>query len=132
MRAPALALVALSVAVVIGAVMTIGGPEQARAERRDAQRMSDLNALGRHLTCLLDRGLALDDTSDACTPPPPLTDPKTGAPYQVTRTAPDIVRACAEFERPARSDALAYRADFDRDAGCLILRRTPTAPAPRD
>lgn len=124
MRAPALVLVVLSLAVVIGAVVTIGGPEQARAEQRDSQRISDLNALGRHQICLLDQGLALDDTTDACIPPPPLTDPKTGTPYQITRTAPNIVRACAEFEWPARSDALAYRADFDRDAGCLILRST--------
>jgi len=124
MRAPALVLVLFSLAVVVGAVVTIGGPEQARAERRDAQRMTDLNALGRHVTCLLDQELDLDDTSDICPPPPRVTDPKTDTPYQITRTAPDIVRVCAEFERPTHTDTLAYRADFDRDAGCLILRRT--------
>lgn len=123
MRAPALALVIFSLAVVLAAVATIGGPEQARAERRDAQRMSDLHSLGRHVSCLLDQALELDDTSDTCPPPPRVTDPQTGAPYQVIRTAPDVVRLCAEFERPTGSDNLAYRADFDRDAGCLILRR---------
>ena len=125
MRAPAIALIVLSLGVVVGAVATIGGPEQARAERRDAQRMTDLNALGRHLNCLLDQGLALDDPSDVCPQPPRVTDPKTDMPYQITRTAPDIARVCAEFERPARTDAFAYRADFDRDTGCLIVRRTP-------
>lgn len=125
MRAPALALILLCFGVVVAAVATIGGPEQARAERRDAQRMTDLNALGRHLNCLLDQGLALDDSSDVCPPPPRVVDPKTEIPYQITQISADIARACAEFERPARTDAFAYRADFDRDAGCLIVRRTP-------
>ena len=128
MRASALALILLSLAVVVAAVVTIGGPEQARAERRDAQRMSDLNALGRHLTCLLDQGLAPDDISDICPQPARLTDPKTDMPYQIIQISAATARVCAEFERPAGTDAFAYRADFDRDTGCLIVRRTPPRP----
>ena len=128
MRRPALALALLSLAVIVAAVLTIGGPEQARAERRDAQRMTDLHTLGRHLTCLLDQELELGDTSDTCPPPPQVADPKTSDPYQITRTSHVIFRVCANFERPTHAETLTYRADFDREAGCLVLRRTQSRP----
>jgi hypothetical protein len=122
MRMASLALIGLAVAMIALGVWTIGGPEQARAERRDQQRMNDLHSLAHHLACLHRQGLEPGDRSEACPESARPTDPRTGEPYQVEAVTDDFVRVCAHFETRLSRQWWAGRDDFDADTGCLVVR----------
>lgn len=85
-----LAILALG-AVVLGLWQT-GGPEQARAERRDDMRKQDLRALASHKACL-----RRADPNVNCGDIPQQTDRFTDIPYRI-----EADRVCATFERPDR------------------------------
>ena len=119
MRTASLALIAVAAGVIGLGVWTVGGPGQARAERRDQERMADLSTLARHQACLQRQGLEPDDRSDRCPGGAPRTDPLSGDPYQV-ETA-DGLRVCARFETPLPRQRWGDRDDFDPDTGCLLV-----------
>lgn len=122
MRAASLALIVLTAIMIAGALWTVGGPEQARAERRDQTRMNDLQSLGQHLICLHGEGLGIGDRSDACPDAARRLDPLTGEPYRVQVVSDDVIRLCADFETRLSRQWWAGHNDFDPDAGCLVVR----------
>lgn len=102
-----LMLVGLSAAAIGLGLWQVGGPEQARAERRDEMRLADLRAHMAYRRCMT-------EGEAPCGEPPPLLDAFTGAPYRL-----EVSRVCADFERPDRLP------EYTRDAlsdGCLTLR----------
>lgn len=124
MRLPVIGLIlAVTVAIVV-AIWTIGGPEQARAERRDLTRWQDLQALGRHLDCLLLDGRNVTDTSEACPNPPRRNDPFTDMAYLIDHVADRQFTLCAAFETDL-SDTLRHMSalTFDSERGCVVIRR---------
>lgn len=122
MRMASLALIGLAVAMIALGIWTVGGPEQARAERRDQQRMSDLNSLAHHLACLHRQGLEPDDRAEACPEAARRTDPRTDEPYRVDAISEEVVRVCARFETRLSRQWWAGREDFDAETGCLVAR----------
>lgn len=121
------------VAVVIGLYMT-GGPDLARKERRDNERMQELLAVGTWVDCVAGELGSLPPTlqkSQQCDWMPRIDDPYTGAPYRYEVLAPNRYRICANFDLPPppREDRWA------RDAqGCItrdfIPRLGPKTPMP--
>ncbi len=126
-RAAGHALVALSVAAIVAALWQIGGPGQAQAERRDATRMQDLQALARHIQCRHRTG-ADPATEPAatidCPLPDRLADPYTGATYVIGEVQDGEVALCAGFELASPPEPRWMRVQFDPDTGCL---RVPLA-----
>ena len=124
MRLPAIGLVIVIVLAVAAALWTIGGPEQARAERRDMTRWQDLQALAWHIDCLLLDGKAISELSDTCPNPPRTDDPYSGNSYVVDQVTDRHITLCTTFETdlsrlaPYISD---QRADPER--GCVVIRR---------
>ncbi|MCL1627681.1 MULTISPECIES: hypothetical protein [Roseinatronobacter] len=88
----------------------VGGPEQARSEQRDAQRLNDLRALAAYLTCEKMRKGGADFI---CGTYPRDTDRFTQQPFTVTQT-----QVCAEFEQ---SDRTAHRFPDEVENGCIRL-----------
>ncbi|WP_347267824.1 hypothetical protein [Paracoccus sp. (in: a-proteobacteria)] len=90
-------------AVVAGLVLT-GGPGQARKERRDRQRESDLASLAGMVDCLArengGRPPAAIAATPACDWQVPLQDAFTGAAYVYEVTGPRSYRLCATFDLP--------------------------------
>lgn len=125
------ALLALVCALAVAAgLWTIGGPGQARSERRDSQRMSDISALARHAVCLRDHGRAIDASHSNCPPPAQRTDPLSGELYQVDETISGEIRICARFENEMPPARVPRPMDFDPDTGCLIHRTGAPHPQP--
>jgi hypothetical protein len=122
MRLASLALIGLAVAAIGLALLTVGGPGQARAERRDQARMNDLHSLARQVICLRRQGLAPDGHSDTCPEAAHRRDPLTDAPYRVDAVSDEAVRVCAVFETRMTGQWWADRDDFDPETGCLIVR----------
>jgi hypothetical protein len=123
MRSASLALIGLTVGLIVLALWTIGGPEQARAERRDQERMNDLHSLAQHLICLNRQGLEPGDRSEACPdaarrPNDPLADD----PYRVEAVSEEFVRVCANFETGLTGHWWGNSNDFDLETGCLTVR----------
>ncbi|MCC5988913.1 MAG: hypothetical protein JJT95_14630 [Pararhodobacter sp.] len=121
MRFASLALIGLAVVMIALGVWTVGGPEQARAERRDQQRMNDLSSLAHHLACLHRQGLEPDGRAAACPEAARRTDPLTGEPYRVDEVSEEFVRVCARFETRLSRHWWVGREDFDTETGCLVL-----------
>ncbi|MBK5926935.1 hypothetical protein [Rhodobaculum claviforme] len=119
MRITSLALIGVVAGVIGLGVWTVGGPGQARAERRDQERMGDLSTLARHLACLQRQGLEADERSESCPGVARRTDPLSGDPYHVD--AADVVRVCARFETRLPRQRWGNRDDFDPDEGCLVV-----------
>lgn len=88
----------------------VGGPEQARSEQRDAQRLNDLRDLAAYLTCEKRREGGADLV---CGTRPRDTDRFIEQPFTVTQT-----QVCAEFEQPDRID---QRFPDELENGCLRL-----------
>lgn len=122
MRFASLALIVLTIGAIGLALWTIGGPGQARAERRDQVRMNDLQSLAQHFICLNRAGIGPDGQSDACPEAARRTDPLTHEPYRVTEVSDTAIRLCAAFETPTTQQWWANRDDFDARTGCLIVR----------
>lgn len=123
MRPEPLALAALACALIAAALWTVGGPDAARAERRDALRLQDLTALQHHMACMHGRSAASDQTTPApslaCPTPQHGADRWSGQAYDVQVLDDGAIRACATFEKP---DRLVSRPDFDPMTGCLTQR----------
>ncbi|WP_313351604.1 hypothetical protein [Paracoccus sp. (in: a-proteobacteria)] len=123
----AIALLAV-VAIVAGLVLT-GGPGQARKERRDRERESDLSHLSRLVGCLArENGNRLPEsvrTTPGCDWQLRLADPFTGAPYHYEVTGPRSYLLCAGFELPQRPP----HGLSDRDeSGCIARVFIPAGP----
>ena len=76
-RVAALLALACALAVLAG-LWTIGGPEQARSERRDSQRLRDIIALAHHAACLKGHAQPVDGAHPDCPAPERRTDPLSG------------------------------------------------------
>lgn len=123
----AIALLA-AVAVIAGLALT-GGPGQARKERRDRERESDLSALARLVVCLArengDRLPAALAITPQCDWQVRLADPFTGDAYRYEVTGPRSYRLCAGFELPPRRPS----GPAARDAtGCSARSFIPAGP----
>ena len=127
-RATGAILLCCALAVAAG-LWTIGGPLQARAERRDAQRLYDLRTLAYHLACLRQHGQPAEGQDPRCPEPRSHLDPFTGAPYRIDQGADGMIRVCSEFETDRRQFALLPRGEFDADTGCLTHWADTPAPA---
>ncbi|MCC5969211.1 MAG: hypothetical protein JJU15_04630 [Pararhodobacter sp.] len=127
MRLASIALIVLAVAAIALALWTVGGPGQARAERRDQTRMNDLRNHASHLACLHRQGLGPAGKADACPQGEHRSDPLTGAPYRVDVVSDEVVRICAVFETRMTSMRWANRNDFDIETGCLTVRTREAA-----
>lgn len=126
MRSAGAAIIALAAGSIIAGLLTVGGPWQARQDRRDEMRLQDITAIGRHLKCL--HGLATDphrsgDPLVECGEEPRMEDPYTGVPYRVDTTAAAEARVCADFETAPDPPAwlVGGRGRFDPLSGCLTL-----------
>ena len=104
-------LVPFTFAMIALGLWQVGGPEQARIEQRDEQRMTDLLALAAFLKC---DALPEIEMRNACGPRPIDTDRFTGAPFKITDTT-----VCASFEQP---DRLSHYYQEQLDQGCLRRR----------
>ena len=119
----ATAALAAVAALLVGAGLILsGGPDQARKERRDRQRLDDLTVLQALVTCLAnaEQGQLPDQLapSPQCDWPAGLEDPLTGEPYRYAPTGPRSYRLCAGFETPPPGSS--QFGGFMRDAdGCV-------------
>lgn len=123
MRIAGLALVALSATAIALGLWTVGGPEQARREQRDAQRLSDLRAIARHYRCLHDHAQNTDAVTPVCPRPENSGDPRDGAVYAVSQPEDGLVQICAEFETPLSTHG--FMNGFDPETGCLTVSLPP-------
>ena len=122
-----LAIAALAAVLVIAGLVMVGGPMQARKERRDQARMDDLALLADHVDCLsqTEQGSVLPAdlaATPSCPAPDRLAD-DSGAPYRYQPTDALHYRLCAKFELPP-DPAQAGWAE-KRDGDC-ILRKLPS------
>ena len=125
----ATAALAAVAALLVGAGLLIsGGPDQARKERRDRQRLDDLVALEALVDCLANanRGQLPDRLvpNAQCSWSAALDDPFTGQPYRYVATGLRSYRLCAGFETPP-PDRERF-GPFMRDAeGCIGRLNVP-------
>lgn len=98
------ALAAVAALLVVAGLLISGGPDQARKERRDRQRLDDLVALEALVECLANanRGQLPDQLAPSaqCSWSAALDDPFTGQPYRYAPTGLRSYRLCAGFETP--------------------------------
>lgn len=120
-------LIAVLAALAIGAGLTLtGGPGQARQERRDQSRESDLSRLAVLVRCLAEAGGRrlpdrLESTPD-CNWQVQLNDRFTGKPYRYEVIGPRRYRLCADFELPENRPPDLRDRD---DAGCVSRDYVP-------
>ncbi|MGP9804546.1 DUF5671 domain-containing protein [Paracoccus sp. NSM] len=100
-------LIGLALVMVVAGIWVSGGPAAGRAEQRDQERWSDLDAIAFQAVCLAGEGVAVPPVvaTEACPDLPNLVDRQTGAPYRIALARPGMVRICAEME----SEAMARR-----------------------
>lgn len=125
-------LIAFVGAGIIAGFMVVGGPGQARMERNDETRVSDLRRLGQYYRCQLDEWQRSGISPNRCSgqgQKPDLADPVTGAPYRVVGPSGTMFEICASFE----TDAQKHRPNgpaglfFDGQTGCIRYRRNDPA-----
>lgn len=117
-----------AVLVVLG-IVTVGGPDIARAERRDQARLEDLQQLVPYIGCLTAEAgevlpQSLGPANKSCAESPPLADRFDAEPYRYERLSDASYRLCARFERPDRmsSDLVWNPANsFEPSTGCLTV-----------
>ena len=131
------AITLLGVAAITGGILISGGPGQGRAERRDDQRDSDLQALEQQIICLAQERKVLSAeiaTTEPCPDTPRTSDPSTGEPYRIEQIDAENIRLCAKFEteavRQGRSD-LGIEGSSDGQ-GCRILNLPDARYLPAD
>jgi ethanolamine utilization microcompartment shell protein EutS len=117
-----------AVLVVLG-IATVGGPDIARAERRDQARLSDLQELVSYIGCLTASAgdvlpQTLDPADKTCAVDPPLSDRFDGAPVRYEPLSAKSYRLCATFELPER--LMPYMGinsaeSFEPSTGCLTV-----------
>lgn len=121
-----IALVLLVGALIVAGLLTAGGLETARQERRDEVRLSDLETLNVFVRCVADRAngalperLAPDPQ---CSTDIRFADPFTEAPYRYTRSSSIAFQLCAGFERPDHmGKPYVTGGVFEASTGCLDL-----------
>lgn len=118
-----------SCALAVGAgLWTIGGPAQARAERRDSQRMFDIGAIARHTLCLQQHAVPATATDPRCPSPARMADPLTAQPYTIEQTIDGQVRVCALFERDPTRHGHPFRIEVSNGTVCVIHGLSPEHP----
>lgn len=124
MRHALYGLSALSLIFSLLALWTIGGPVQARSERRDAIRLNDLNALNWHLGCLQRAGQGIDGSAPDCPSRPRDHDPFTDEAYRMELLPNGARLLCADFESsPSLPDWMNAHTSSE-SPGCLQFRHT--------
>jgi hypothetical protein len=93
---------ALVVAALAATLFVIGGPEEARAERDDAERERELNILARQVDCNADAATLPDTLEEAAkcvswSSRTDFLDPKTQEPYHFAVLADRKVEICVRF-----------------------------------
>lgn len=123
-----LALAGLAAATVVAGLVLTGGPMQARKERRDATRESDLLALARQVECLahaaegrLPDGLAATAT---CPFSGRFADPFSGAAYGYEVLDARSWRLCAVFET-SPGQGFPHVPPARDEAGCSVHHLPP-------
>lgn len=124
MRAPLIALSVLVLSGVLAGLWTVGGPNQARSERRDAIRLDDLNALNWHLRCLDRTGEGLDRDVADCPERPRDHDPFTGELYRIEVLSTGHLLLCAQFENDLPAAPWRHARTSRTDPGCLEFPRS--------
>lgn len=120
-----LAILAAIIAAVAAALVTVGGPMQARHDKLDAARAQDLGALNDFVRCVARAQGALPETLDpapGCTAGNRRTDPETGAAYVYRRIDSERFELCAVFhdlERLTRNERGYSISRIDPATGCL-------------
>lgn len=112
------AMAALAGVLVVAGLAAVGGPEEARAQRRDEALLASLTRVAR---CVeqLDRAaydglppeLAADD---AC-----MSRSDAAVPLRFRREEGDGFALCADFERPETLSARRRGREFDPATGCI-------------
>jgi hypothetical protein len=130
MRSDRLALAALAglaVLLVVAGLVTVGGPEEARRQRRDEARVAALSDLAR---CMAQLPVAEFDTlppemaaDTPCVDRDNWRDAGTGAPFRLVRGEGGAFSLCAAFENPASVRRNFYGQSFDPATGCVTARR---------
>jgi hypothetical protein len=114
-RTAGLGLVVFALAVMGLGLWQVGGPEQARTEARDQQRLEDLRAYADHLTCTAQRAL---DPQMTCWGPPMASDRFTLVPFELHED-----RVCATFETESVRNSLEGHLTPPVTEGCILFRR---------
>lgn len=117
---------AICAVVLVLSLALIGGPNAGRRDRRDLTRLSDIRVIAQALVCAggAEQGArpkALAEIGADCLSPDVarrLTDPVTGAPYEITWINPRAARVCAQFEAAGRSWSGGWP-PFDAATGCV-------------
>ncbi|SMR81994.1 hypothetical protein SAMN04488030_2384 [Aliiroseovarius halocynthiae] len=94
----------LAVAAIAAGLMFTGGPNTARAEKRDDARHRDIRDLSRLVSCIKSHDDALPDTlkSDERCKAAPLVDQTNRQPYRYNVISENSFDLCADFELPER------------------------------
>ena len=110
-RVAGFGLVALAVGMVALGLVQVGGPETARREARDEQRLQDLIGYANHLSCT--RAQA-QDAERFCGAVPIASDRFTKVPFDIQGNL-----VCATFETALDEDQVAQRFGVSFKDGCL-------------
>lgn len=130
MKIDSLATLALGglAALLVGAgLVMVGGPEEARQQKRDEARGYALSKLARCMAQLpaaefdaLPPELAADTP---CVEDDNWRDAETGAPFRLVRGEGGDFSLCAVFEKPASVRRNFYEQRFDPATGCITAKR---------
>lgn len=112
-RLAGLGLVALALLLVLLGLWQVGGPETARRELRDDQRLQDLIDFARHLSCT---SAQADAAEQFCGAAPRDRDRYTQQPFQVRGD-----QVCAVFETALTPEQVEHRFGVRFDAGCVAV-----------
>lgn len=128
-----LALAGVATAAVIAGIAIDGGPMYARKEKRDDERMTEVNRFSVQINCLSERGNAIvmptDFTpTDECPAEVSMKDPYTGEPYKVEPLENGKYRICAPFE--LTPEETRRYSDFDRHDNCVLFSLPREAAQP--
>jgi hypothetical protein len=112
-RLIAAAAVAIVIAVVAAAFVSIGPPSRARAEALDRKRVADLGTIAAGLhDDYTDAGKLLPAAYDS-----PLRDPATGKPYEYRRLTSERYQLCGTFALPTPSTGMMAPSSWHHPAG---------------
>jgi hypothetical protein len=129
---------AVMIVAIIGGLMLIGGPGEARAKKQDAARLTALQKTAFAISCYSDNVGALpyktesikamiDDKnseiygSTRCRNIGWETDPVSKAEFEYNRTEDHVFEICAEFERPSRGGDTYYRYGYVDDYRNVLI-----------
>lgn len=113
--------IGLLAAFLVGAgLMVVGGPEQGRAERRDAKRMIALRTYSECLTRIPAADLA-SVPNEHCQNRS-LTGVAGDEILRFELIGSKEIRVCTRFEYPERQPTYGINSDFDAATGCLTRK----------